>query len=77
MQRGGTEKAIETLKKSYASFVAKFEKGAKRFGLSKEQAFEIFDKFFNYSTKDINRYTISEEMFYKVYYPELDVKMKY
>ncbi|MEG0578814.1 MAG: DNA polymerase III subunit alpha [Niameybacter sp.] len=83
MQRGGTEKAIRNFEESYAAFVAKFEKGAKRFGLSKEQAFEIFDKFFNYAFNKGHSTGYSlisvEEMFYKVYYPTefWYVKMKY
>ena len=47
MQRGGTEKAIRNFEESYDNYVKKFEEGAKRFGMTKEQAFEIFDKFFN------------------------------
>lgn len=83
MQRGGTEKAIRNFEENYAAFVAKFEKGAKRFGLSKEQAFEIFDKFFNYAFNKGHSTGYSlisvEEMFYKVYYPIefWYVKMKY
>lgn len=83
MQRGGTEKAIRNFEESYAAFVAKFEKGAKRFGLSKEQAFEIFDKFFNYAFNKGHSTGYSlvsvEEMFYKIYYPAefWYTKMKY
>ncbi|MDD4804749.1 MAG: DNA polymerase III subunit alpha [Candidatus Pacebacteria bacterium] len=83
MQRGGTEKAIRNFEESYATFVAKFEKGAKRFGMNKEQAFEIFDKFFNYAFNKGHSTGYSlvsvEEMFYKVYYPAefWYTKMKY
>ena len=83
MQRGGTEKAIRNFEENYDNFVKKFEAGAKRYGMSKEQAFEIFDKFFNYAFNKghATGYSIIsvEEMFYKVYYPTefWYVKMKY
>lgn len=83
MQRGGTEKAIRNFEENYDNFVKKFEKGAKRFGMTKEQAFEIFDKFFNYAFNKGHATGYSlisvEEMFYKVHYPNefWYVKMKY
>ncbi len=83
MQRGGTEKAIRNFEENYDNFVRKFEKGAKRFGMNKDQAFEIFDKFFNYAFNKGHStgYSIisAEEMYYKVYYPTefWYVKMKY
>ncbi|MDD4533377.1 MAG: DNA polymerase III subunit alpha [Prevotella sp.] len=83
MQRGGTEKAIRNFEENYDNFVKKFEAGAKKHGMTKEQAFEIFDKFFNYAFNKghATGYSIIsvEEMFYKVYYPTefWYVKMKY
>lgn len=83
MQRGGTEKAIRNFEENYDNFVNKFEKGAKRFGMTRDQAFEIFDKFFNYAFNKGHATGYSlisvEEMFYKLYYPTefWYVKMKY
>lgn len=83
MQRGGTEKAIRNFEENYDNFVKKFEAGAKRYGMTKEQAFEIFDKFFNYAFNKGHSTGYSlisvEEMYYKVYYPTefWYVKMKY
>lgn len=83
MQRGGTEKAIRNFEESYDIFVKKFEKGAKRYGMTKDQAFEIFDKFFNYAFNKGHATGYSlisvEEMYYKLYYPTefWYVKMKY
>lgn len=83
MQRGGTEKAIRNFEENYNNFVNKFEKGAKRFNMSKEEAFEIFDKFFNYAFNKGHSTGYSlisvEEMFYKLFYPTefWYVKMKY
>lgn len=83
MQRGGTEKAIRNFEENYDNFVKKFEVGAKRYGMTKEQAFEIFDKFFNYAFNKGHATGYSlisvEEMFYKVHYPTefWYVKMKY
>lgn len=83
MQRGGTEKAIRNFEESYDTFVNKFEEGAKRFGMTKEQSFEIFDKFFNYAFNKGHSTGYSlisvEEMYYKLYYPAefWYVKMKY
>ena len=83
MQRGGTEKAIRNFEENYDNFVKKFEAGAKRYGMTKEQAFEIFDKFFNYAFNKGHATGYSlisvEEMFYKVHYPTefWYVKMKY
>ncbi len=83
MQRGGTEKAIRNFEENYDKFVQKFEEGAKRFGMSQEQAFEIFDKFFNYAFNKGHSTGYSlisvEEMYYKLYHPceFWYVKMKY
>lgn len=83
MQRGGTEKAIRNFEENYDNFVKKFEQGAKRFGMTQDQAFEIFDKFFNYAFNKGHATGYSlisvEEMFYKLYYPTefWYVKMKY
>lgn len=83
MQRGGTEKAIRNFEENYDSFVKKFEAGAKKHGMTKEQAFEIFDKFFNYAFNKGHATGYSlisvEEMYYKLYYPTefWYVKMKY
>lgn len=83
MQRGGTEKAIRNFEENYDNFVKKFEKGAKRFGMTKEQAFEIFDKFFNYAFNKGHATGYSlisvEETYYKLYHPTefWYVKMKY
>lgn len=83
MTRGGTEKAIRNFEESYDIFVKKFVAGAKRHGMTKDQAFEIFDKFFNYAFNKGHATGYSlisvEEMFYKLYYPTefWYVKMKY
>lgn len=83
MQRGGTEKAIRNFEENYDNFVKKFEIGAKRYGMTKEQAFEIFDKFFNYAFNKGHATGYSlisvEEMYYKMYHPTefWYVKMKY
>jgi DNA polymerase-3 subunit alpha len=83
MQRGGTEKAIRNFEENYDNFVRKFEEGAKRFGMTQEQAFEIFDKFFNYAFNKGHATGYSlisvEEMYYKLYHPTAFwyVKMKY
>ena len=83
MQRGGTEKAIRNFEENYDNFVKKFEEGAKRFGMTQEQAFEIFDKFFNYAFNKGHATGYSlisvEEMYYKLYHPceFWYVKMKY
>ncbi len=72
MTRGGTEKAIRNFEENYTNFVAKFEKGAARFGMTKEQSYEIFDKFFNYAFNKGHSvgYTLIsiEQMYYKIYY---------
>lgn len=83
MQRGGTEKAIRNFEENYDNFVRKFEQGARRFGMTKEQAFEIFDKFFNYAFNKGHATGYSlisiEEMHHKIYHPTefWYVKMKY
>lgn len=83
MQRGGTEKAIRNFEENYDNFVKKFEAGAKRFGMTKDQAFEIFDKFFNYAFNKGHATGYSlisvEEMHHKIYHPVefWYVKMKY
>lgn len=83
MQRGGTEKAIRNFEENYDNFVKKFEAGAKRFGMTQEQAFEIFDKFFNYAFNKGHATGYSlisvEEMHHKIYHPTefWYVKMKY
>ena len=83
MQRGGTEKAIRNFEENYDNFVKKFEAGAKRFGMTQEQAFEIFDKFFNYAFNKGHAAGYSlisvEEMHHKIYHPTefWYVKMKY
>lgn len=73
MTRGGTEKAIRNFEENYEIYVKKFEEGARRFGMTKEQSFNIFDKFFNYTFNKGHSTGYSlisvEEMFYKVYYP--------
>lgn len=83
MQRGGTEKAIRNFEENYDNFVKKFEAGAKKHGMTKEQAFEIFDKFFNYAFNKGHSTGYSlisvEEMYYKLYHPAefWYTKMKY
>ena len=83
MQRGGTEKAIRNFEENYDNFVSKFEAGAKQYGMSKEQAFEIFDKFFNYAFNKGHATGYSlisvEEMHHKIYHPTefWYVKMKF
>lgn len=83
MQRGGTEKAIRNFEENYDNYLKKFEKGAQKHGMSKLQARDIFDKFFNYAFNKGHATGYSlislEEMYYKVYYPVefWYVKMKY
>lgn len=83
MQRGGTEKAIRNFEENYDNFVKKFIAGAKKHGMTKEQAFDIFDKFFNYAFNKGHSTGYSlisvEEMYYKVYHPTefWYVKLKY
>lgn len=83
MQRGGTEKAIRNFEENYDNFVKKFVAGAKKHGMTKEQAFEIFDKFFNYAFNKGHATGYSlisvEEMYYKIYHPTefWYVKLKY
>lgn len=83
MQRGGTEGAIRNFEQNYDNYVKKFKAGAKRFGMTEEQAFEIFDKFFNYAFNKGHATGYSlisvEEMYYKIYHPTefWYVKMKY
>lgn len=83
MQRGGTEKAIRNFEENYDNFVKKFKAGARKHGMTDEQAFEIFDKFFNYAFNKGHATGYSlisvEEMYYKMYYPTefWYVKMKY
>lgn len=83
MQRGGTEKAIRNFEENYDNFVKKFKQGAKKHGMTEEQAFDIFDKFFNYAFNKGHATGYSlisvEEMYYKVHYPTefWYVKMKY
>lgn len=73
MQRGGTEKAIQAFKENYDNYLKKFEKGAQKHGMSRLQARDIFDKFFNYAFNKGHATGYSlislEEMYYKVYYP--------
>lgn len=73
MTRGGTEKAIRNFEENYEIYIKKFEEGARRFGMTKEQSFNIFDNFFNYTFNKGHSTGYSlisiEEMFYKVYYP--------
>lgn len=83
MSRGGTETAIRNFEENYDNFVKKFVVGAARFGMSEEQSFEVFDKFFNYAFNKGHStgYSLisAEEMYYKMYYPTefWYVKMKY
>ena len=83
MSRGGTEKAMRNFEENYDKFVVKFEQGAARFGMTREQSYEIFDKFFNYAFNKGHATGYSllsvEEMYYKLYYPNefWYVKMKY
>lgn len=83
MQRGGTDKAIKAFEENYNNYLKKFVKGAKRFGMTKDQSFDIFDKFFNYAFNKGHSTGYSlislEEMFFKVYYPAefWSVKLKY
>lgn len=73
MERGGTGKALKLFEENYSNYLKTFIKGAKRFGISKEEATDIFDKFFNYSFNKGHSTGYSlislEEMFFKVYYP--------
>ena len=83
MSRGGTEGAVRNFEKNHDIFLKKFTEGAKRYGLSAQQSFDIFDTFFNYSFNKGHSTGYSlislEEMFYKTYYPTefWYVKMKY
>lgn len=83
MSRGGTEKAIRSFEENHDKFLAKFTKGAERFGMTHQQSYDIFDSFFNYSFNKGHSTGYSlislEEMFFKTYYPTefWYVKMKY
>lgn len=83
MTRDGTTTVRMNFIENYDKFGAKFEEGAKRFGMTREQSHEIFDKFFNYSFNKGHSTGYSlisvEEMYYKVHYPTeyWYVKMKY
>lgn len=81
--RHASTTTIKTFEEHYEAYVKKFTKGAKRFGLNKDQAFEVFDKFFEYAFNKghATGYSIlsAEEMYYKVNYPVefWYTKMKY
>lgn len=83
MTRGGTAAVVKNFNENYDKFCAKFEENAKKYGMTKEQSFEIFDKFFNYAFNKGHSTGYSlisvEEMYYKVHYPTefWYVKMKY
>ena len=83
MTRGGTAAVVKNFNENYDKFCAKFEENAKKHGMTKEQSFEIFDKFFNYAFNKGHSTGYSlisvEEMYYKVHYPTefWYVKMKY
>lgn len=67
----------------YPKFEAAFVKGARALGVPKEQAKDIFKKFYEYSFNEGHSvgYTLvsAEQMYYKVYYPEVFwfTKIKY
>lgn len=83
MRPGGIETAVRNFEENYDNFAKKFVAGAKKHGMTKEQALEIFDKFFNYAFNKGHATGYSlisvEEMYYKIYYPTefWYVKMKY
>lgn len=66
-------KSRELLIKYYDEFLGIFENGLKRYGVDKEDAKELFDKFLNYTFNKghaVGYALISlEEMYYKVYKP--------
>ena len=67
----------------YPKFEANFVKGCKKLGIPEEQAKDIFKKFYDYSFNEGHSvgYTLvsAEQMYYKVYYPEVFwyTKIKY
>lgn len=73
MTKTGTDWAVNNFKTNYGPFLEKFTEGAKKHGMTAEQAKEIFDTFFNYSFNKGHATGYSlitmEELFYKVYYP--------
>ena len=73
MTKTGTDLAVNNFKTNYGPFLEKFTEGAKKHGMTAEQAKEIFDTFFNYSFNKGHATGYSlitmEELFYKVYYP--------
>lgn len=66
-------KSRELLIKYYDEFLDIFTKGMAKYGVGKEEAKELFDKFLNYTFNKghaVGYALVSlEEMFYKVYYP--------
>ena len=66
-------KSRKLLEKYHDEFAAIFIKGMKRYGVSKEEAAELFERFLNYAFNKghATGYALIslEEMYYKVYYP--------
>lgn len=73
MSRGGTEKAVQQFNANYDKFWKVFYKGAKQHGLDKDEAFRLFDSFFNYTFNKGHSTGYSlismKQMYYKVKYP--------
>ncbi len=83
MNPSGIETAVRNFEENYDNFAKKFVAGAKKHGMTEEQALEIFNKFFNYAFNKGHATGYSlisvEEMYYKIYYPTefWYVKLKY
>lgn len=73
MNAAGNKASKKKFEESYEDFWKKFRKGAKRHGVDKQTAKEMFDKFFAYSFNkghSVGYCLISfEQMYYKVYHP--------
>lgn len=70
-----SEKCRVLLDEYYEDFVTTFSKNMKRYGMSKKDSRDLFDKFLNYTFNKghaVGYALISlEEMYYKVHYPHL------
>lgn len=73
MTKTGTDKALKNYNESHDDFLAKFVKSAKRFGMKRDDAAELFESTMVYSFNKGHGtgYAIIslQEMFYRTYYP--------
>ena len=71
----GTPKFNWYFKDYYPKYEANFVKGCKKIGIPKEQALDLFKKFYDYSFNQGHSVGYSlisaEQMYYKVHYPEV------